>query len=135
MAEPYTLKRIDEMETHYAGTFKLARAELGVTSFGVQVIDLPANVDAYPAHDHTENLQEEVFVVLSGEGEIVLDGETLKLEPRTMVRMAPEVNRKLVTKDSPLSVLALGGVPGEAYEIDPRTELGAPDPLAQPQDQ
>src|SRR5688572_22805938 len=100
------------METHYAGTFKLARAELGVTSFGVQVIDLPANVDAYPEHDHTENRQEEVFVVLSGEGEIVLDGETLKLEPRTMVRIAPEVNRKLVTKDSPLSVLALGAVPG-----------------------
>jgi mannose-6-phosphate isomerase-like protein (cupin superfamily) len=131
VAEPYTLKRIDEMEAHYAGTFKLARAELGVTSFGIQVIDLPANVDAYPAHDHTENRQEEVFVVLSGEGEIVLDGETLKLEPRTMIRMAPEVNRKLVTKDSPLSVLALGAVPGETYEVDPATELGSPDPLTQ----
>ena len=129
--EPYALKRIDEMEAHYAGTFKLARAELGVTSFGIQVIDLPANVDAYPAHDHTENGQEEVFVVLSGEGEIVLDGETLKLEPRTMVRMAPEVNRKLVTKDSPLSVLALGAVPGEAYEVDETTALGSPDPLTQ----
>jgi len=130
MADGYTLKRIDEMETHYAGTFKLARAELGAKSFGIQVIDLPANLDAYPDHDHTENRQEEVFVVLSGEGELVLDGETLKLEPRMMVRMAPEVNRKLVTKDSPISVLALGGVPGEAYEIDPATELGSPDPLA-----
>jgi mannose-6-phosphate isomerase-like protein (cupin superfamily) len=131
VAEPYTLKRVDEMEAHYAGTFKLARAELGVTSFGIQVIDLPANLDAYPAHDHTENRQEEVFIVLGGEGELVLDGETLKLEPRTMVRMAPEVNRKLVTKDSPLSVLALGAVPGEAYEIDPSSELGSPDPLTQ----
>ena len=130
-SEPYTVKRVDEMEAHYAGTFKLARAELGVTSFGLQVIDLPENVDAYPEHDHTENRQEEVFVVLSGKGEIVLDGETVKLEPRTMVRVGPEVNRKLVTKDSPVSVLALGAVPGEAYEIDPRSELGSPDPLTQ----
>lgn len=131
MAEPYTLKRIDDMETHYAGTFKLARAELGVTSFGIQVIDLPANVDAYPDHDHTENRQEEVFVVLSGEGEIVVDGETLTLEPRTMIRVAPEAKRKIVSKDSPLSVLALGAVPGEAYEIAANTELGSPDPLTQ----
>jgi mannose-6-phosphate isomerase-like protein (cupin superfamily) len=130
VAQPYTLKSIDEMEAHYAGTFKLARAELGVSSFGIQVIDLPANVDAYPEHDHTENRQEEVFVVLSGEGEIVVDGETLKLEPRTMIRVAPEAKRKIVTKDSPLSVIALGSVPGEAYEIDPTTELGSPDPLA-----
>jgi hypothetical protein len=47
-----------------------------------------------------------------------------------MVRVAPEVNRKLITGDSPLSVLALGGVSEQAYEIDPRTELGSPDPLA-----
>jgi len=129
VADPFTIKSFDEMEAHYAGTFKLARAELGVTSFGMQVIDLPANVDGYPEHDHTENGQEEVFVVLSGEGEILLDGESHPLKPRTVVRMAPEVTRKLVTKDSPLSVLALGGVPSEAYEIDPRTELGSPDPL------
>jgi len=130
VAEPFTIKKIDEMETHYAGTFKLARAELGVTSFGMQVIDLPANLEGYPDHDHTDNGQEEVFVVLSGEGEIELDGERHPLGPRTMVRVAPEVNRKLITGDSPLSVLALGGVAEQAYEIDPRTELGSPDPLA-----
>jgi mannose-6-phosphate isomerase-like protein (cupin superfamily) len=130
MAEPFTIKKIDEMEAHYAGTFKLARAELGVTAFGMQVIDLPANVDQYPDHDHTENGQEEVFVVLSGEGEIELDGERHPLEPRTIVRVAPEVNRKLITGDSPISVLALGGVPDKAYEVAPNTELGSPDPLA-----
>jgi mannose-6-phosphate isomerase-like protein (cupin superfamily) len=119
------------MEAQYAGTFKLARAELGVTSFGLQVIDLPAGLDAYPAHDHSESGQEEVFVVLSGSGEIEVDGETVKLEPRTMIRVAPEANRKIVTKDSPLSLLALGGTPGKAYEVAANTELGAPDPLSQ----
>jgi len=129
VAEPFTLKRIDEMETHYAGTFKLARAELGVTSFGMQVIDLPANVDVYPEHDHTDDGQEEVFVVISGEGEIEIDGKTHRLEPRTMVRVSPEAKRKIVTRDSPMSVIALSGRPDKAYEVSPSNELGSPDPL------
>jgi mannose-6-phosphate isomerase-like protein (cupin superfamily) len=128
--DPFTIRNVDEMETHYGGTFKLARAELGVTSFGMQVIDLPPNLEAYPEHDHTDNRQEEVFVVIDGRGEIELDGERHPLEPRTMVRISPEVTRKLITGDSALSVLALGGVPGEAYELDARTELGSPDPAA-----
>ena len=47
-----------------------------------------------------------------------------------MVRVGSEVNRKLITGDSAMSLLALGGVPGKAYETDPRSELGSPDPLA-----
>ena len=38
----YTVKRIDEMEAYYLGAMKRARAELGVTAFGLQVMDLPA---------------------------------------------------------------------------------------------
>ena len=64
----YTLKRIDEMETYYLGAMKRARAELGVTSFGLQVMDLPANLTFYPEHDHAESGQEEVYVIVSGVG-------------------------------------------------------------------
>ena len=49
----YTVKTIDEMEAVFGGAFKRARAELGVTSFGMQVLDMPPNVDGqYPEHDH-----------------------------------------------------------------------------------
>ena len=34
----YTVKRIDEMEGYYLGAMKRARAELGVTAFGLQVL-------------------------------------------------------------------------------------------------
>lgn len=44
MAE-YAVKGIDEMEAAYLGGMKKARAELGVESFGMQVIDLPPNFD------------------------------------------------------------------------------------------
>ena len=66
----YAVKRIDEMEAVYLGAFKRARAELGVESFGLQVIDMPPNFDNYPEHDHAGDGQEEVFMAIRGGGEI-----------------------------------------------------------------
>jgi quercetin dioxygenase-like cupin family protein len=126
----YTHKRIDDMYATYLGGMKHARAELGVTSFGMQVIDLPPNVDGYPEHDHSEAGQEEVYVVLRGEVELTVDGETITLDEGSMARVGPDARRKLVTKNSPVRILALGGTPGKAYEPSANTELGAPDPLA-----
>ncbi len=59
----YAVKKIDEMEAVYLGAFKRARAELGVESFGLQVIDMPPSYDGYPEHDHAGDGQEEVYVV------------------------------------------------------------------------
>src|SRR3954454_7584029 len=83
----YTAKRIDDMEAVYLGGFKRARAELGVESFGMQVLDMPPNLDAYPEHDHAESGQEEVFVLLRGGGEIEVDGERIPMDSDTMVRV------------------------------------------------
>jgi len=127
----YTLKKIDDMYATYGGAFKHARAELGVTSFGFQVIDLAPNSDAYPEHDHTHNDQEEVYIPLSGAADMDIEGEHVSLEPGTMVRVGVGTKRKLTTTDQPLRVLIIGGVPGRAYEPDPSTEVGAPDPIAQ----
>jgi hypothetical protein len=126
----YTARRIGEMDAYYLGAMKRARAELGVTSFGLQVLDLPPNLEAYPEHDHAESGQEEVFVTLRGSGEIELDGERVPLDPETMVRVGPAVRRKLWPGPDGMRVLALGAIPGAVYESPPITELGAPDPLA-----
>ena len=72
------------MYSTYLGGMKHARAELGVTSFGMQVIDLPPNVEGYPEHDHAESGQEEVYVVLSGEVDLTVDGETMRLAEGSM---------------------------------------------------
>ena len=125
-----TVKRISEMETAFRGAYKRARAELGVESFGMQVLDFPANATGYPEHDHAHDGQEEVYVVLSGRGEIEVDGERIGIDPETIVRVGPRTRRKLLTGPDPMRVLALGGVPGEPYAAPAVTELGAPDPLA-----
>jgi mannose-6-phosphate isomerase-like protein (cupin superfamily) len=126
----YTVRNIDDMYSTWLGGFKHARAELGVKSFGIQVIELPPNMDRYPEHDHEESGQEEVFLVLSGAATILIEGDTVPLEPGTMVRVGPATRRKLVTTDEPARILALGATPGEVYSPPATTELGAPDPLA-----
>ena len=131
MAE-FTVKRIDEMEAVYAGAFKRARAELGVTSFGMQVIDMPPNTDRYPEHSHADDGQEEVYLALRGSGEIEIEGERHRLDLETMVRVAAGTTRKVWTGDGPLRLLIVGAVPGEAYAPPGVTELGAPDPLTTP---
>ena len=127
----YAVKRIDEMEAVFGGAFKRARAELGATAFGMQVIDLPPNTDAYPEHDHEKDGQEEVYVALRGSGEIEIEGERHPLDPETMVRVGPGVPRKVWTGEDPLRMLIVGGVPGGVYEPSENSKLGAPDPLLQ----
>lgn len=61
-----TVKNVDDCEAIYWGTFKRVRAGLGVTSFGMAVIDFPPNTDAYPEHDHGDDGQEEVYTALEG---------------------------------------------------------------------
>jgi mannose-6-phosphate isomerase-like protein (cupin superfamily) len=126
----YAVRRIDDMEAIVRGSFKKARAELGITSFGLQVIDFPPNVDGYPEHDHSQDGQEEVYVVMRGEGEIDIEGERLPLDSETMVRVSAGTKRKLYPGDDGMRVLVVGGVPGEAYQVRDFTELGAPDPFA-----
>jgi mannose-6-phosphate isomerase-like protein (cupin superfamily) len=128
----YAVKKIDDMEAVFRGGFKRARAELGVESFGLQVLDFPPNADQYPEHDHSHDGQEEVYVPVSGRGEIDIDGETYPLEPGVMVRVGAGVKRKLVTGDEPMRLIAIGGVPGKAYEPSELSQLGVPDPLARP---
>jgi mannose-6-phosphate isomerase-like protein (cupin superfamily) len=126
----YTAKKIDDMEAIYGGGFKRARAELGVESFGMQVIDMPPNFDGYPEHDHAETGQEEVYIVLSGSAEVDVDGERVRIDPATFVRVGPGAKRKVIPGDQGVRLLALGGTPGASYESPEITRLGEPDPLA-----
>jgi mannose-6-phosphate isomerase-like protein (cupin superfamily) len=126
----YTAKKIDDMEAIYGGGFKRARAELGVESFGMQVIDMPPNFGDYPEHDHAESEQEEVFLALRGSGEVEIDGERVAIDPETIIRVGPAARRKVYAGPEGIRLLALGGTPGRAYEAPEMTQLGAPDPSA-----
>jgi mannose-6-phosphate isomerase-like protein (cupin superfamily) len=121
----YTVKKIDEMQTAFGGGMRLARASLGVASFGMQVEEFPPNFDQYPEHSHSEDGQEEVYVVLRGNAEIEIDGERFPIDPETIVRVGPGVNRRIFPGDQGVRILALGAVPGAAYEPPDFSKLEA----------
>lgn len=121
----YTAKQINEMEAAFGGGLKKARAELGVESFGMQVIDLPPNYPDYPEHDHASDGQEEVYSVMRGSGELDVEGERIALNPDVLVRVGPGVKRKIYPGAEGLRLLALGGTPGSAYEIAEFTQLSS----------
>jgi len=123
----YTAKKIDEVEALYGGGFLRLRAALGVSSFGMQIINLPPNFDGHPEHDHVGTGQEEVYLALGGFGELKVDDERIPIDPETVVRVGPASRRKLCAGPEGLRVLALGGVPDAAYRPPHFTELGASD--------
>jgi hypothetical protein len=127
-----TIARVDEMETFYGGMVVRARAALGITSWGMQVFDLPPHFDQYPNHHHGEGAidpgQEELYVPLAGSATLFLDGEPHRLEPGVWARVGVEQLRRLVPGGDGFRYLALGGTPGRAFVPPAWTELGAAPP-------
>jgi mannose-6-phosphate isomerase-like protein (cupin superfamily) len=125
------IEEIDAIEGVLDGV-KLHRtaAGLGVSSFGISIIDLAPGADQYPEHDHSpEGIggemfaarpqqldQEEVYVALRGAGTLEADGERYPLDPDHIVRVGSTVKRKIVPGPDGLRLLALGAIPGQAYD-------------------
>ena len=126
----HAVKKIDEMEGIYGGAFKRARAELGVESFGIGIIDMPPNFEGYPDHDHAQDGQEEVYFTLRGGGEIEIDGERYSIDEDHVAKVGPGVKRKVWPGEDGIRILVVGGKVGEAYEAPDVTKLGEPDPTA-----
>ena len=106
---------IDELPALFDGVIKLARSGLGISAFGVQVIDLPPSYTT-DAHDETATGQEELYVALSGDGAVdVSEWGSLALEPGRLVVVPPACARTLRSGDAGVRVLVIGGAPGKAY--------------------
>jgi mannose-6-phosphate isomerase-like protein (cupin superfamily) len=124
----FTVKRVEEFDAIFGGGMRRVRAGLGVTSFGIQLIELPPNFKVYPDHDHSHDDQEEVFVALKGRATLKLGEEEVELEPGVYVRVGPGQKRKLITGEEGVQLLALGGMPGQVYEPPEWTEEGGGTP-------
>jgi len=96
--------------------FHAAGRELGVTAWGMNVLEIEAGVTAYPEHDHGKDGQEEVYVVLDGGGTMEAGGDRVKLEKGMLVRVGPSTRRKILPGPGGITLLAIGGTPGRAYE-------------------
>jgi quercetin dioxygenase-like cupin family protein len=125
-----TLKTIRDIEA-YAGPgaipgirFRTARQALGVSAWGMNVLEIDPHCSGYPEHDHVGDGQEEVYVVLSGSIVLQAGGAERTLVQGDLVRVPPTVRRKLVTRAEGATLLALGGTPGKPYPPPSRTSGG-----------
>jgi mannose-6-phosphate isomerase-like protein (cupin superfamily) len=86
---------------------------------GISLWRYPPNYKAERGHSHRE--QEEAYLVTSGSGQILLDGEARDIERWDLIRVAPEVVRAFAAGSEGLELVAVGGpkpeggdgVPGE----------------------
>jgi uncharacterized cupin superfamily protein len=112
----YTVKAIDSLRSIHDGAVKLAGAELGIRSFGLQVLDFPPGFEDYPEHDHADDGQEEVYVVLRGSAAFEVDAERASVEAGQMVRVGPAARRRLTAGPDGVRILAIGCAAGRPYE-------------------
>ena len=76
--------------------------------------DSPPGHEGYE-HDELKSGQEELFVPLRGAGSMLIDGETVDLEPGRYVLVQPSARRRVDAGPEGLSYLVIGArVDGEA---------------------
>ncbi len=114
----YRSSAIEDLPQIWDGFAKLVRQGLGITAFGVQIMDLPPDYTT-KSHDETATGQEELYLGLRGSGAVVIDesGEHLPLDPDHLARIGPAVARTLTSGPEGLRVLCVGGTPGQPYEM------------------
>ncbi|MGH2959138.1 MAG: cupin domain-containing protein [Solirubrobacterales bacterium] len=103
--------------------YPLGRA-LGASGFGLGEFLIEPHGESesnYPRHVHTEDEQDEVYVVASGSGFVEAGDERIELTEGEMIRIAPDVVRKWHAGDEAVRVIAIGAPTGKPYESNKPT--------------
>ena len=66
--------------------------KLGLTGAEISINNLPAGAGVPFVHYHKKN--EEVYFVISGKGQAIIDGETVELAAGDWLRVAPKARRQ-----------------------------------------
>ncbi len=116
------IKQIDEVEP-YSGPnalegikFRTVGKALGVSAWGLSVIEIAPGVSRYPEHDHAAEGQEEVYFVARGWATLRTGQDEHRVQEGAFVRVGPTETRKWIPGDSGVTLIAMGGTPGKAYE-------------------
>jgi quercetin dioxygenase-like cupin family protein len=109
----YTIRNLRDTEDSAP---KFGFGELGEAHFPRDELDVESLGLAYhvfkpgrrSAFGHRHENAEEVYVVLSGDGRIRLDDETVEIGELDAIRVAPEITRAFEAGPGGLSVLVFG---------------------------
>lgn len=79
--------------------------ELGLTGCEGSLAYLPAGAEIPFLHAHNQN--EELYVVISGNGQFAVDGETFPVQEGSLIRVSPDGERGLKAGSKDLCYLCL----------------------------
>ncbi len=113
----YAGRRIEDLPQLWDGFAKLVREGLGISGFGVQIMDLPPDYRT-KSHNEAASGQQELYLALRGAGAVLIHSDpedSVTLDTDHMVAVGPEVDRTLTSGPDGVRVLCIGGTPGKAY--------------------
>ena len=128
----YAVANLDDIDEANDGRspWRPVRHHFGITSFGVttwtgrdsgdRIIDEHDELEREPGHLRSERLEEDanedLYLVHSGRARFELDGAHVDAPAGTFVFVPPGVKRTAFAEEPGTTIVAVGGVPGRAYE-------------------
>jgi hypothetical protein len=116
----YAVAHLDEIDESNDGRcpWRPVGHHLGITSFGVNAWTA-RNAGDRIINEHDEDEpdgNEELYLVLQGRAVFELDGERLDAPAGTLVFARPAAKRTAFAEEPETTIIALGGIPGKAYQ-------------------
>jgi quercetin dioxygenase-like cupin family protein len=112
--EGATIRRREDLER--TGNWLLARRSLGLSSFGMNLVEIPPG-ERIPEHTEAKRDQEEVFIVLEGNPSLVVEGREIEAPAGTFARLDPHLSRTVVNNgDEPAAVLIVSAPRSSGYQ-------------------
>lgn len=87
------------------GGLHFLRDALDCSNLGVSVLDVAAGWSG-KAHDHADDGEEEVYVLVEGEATVVVGDDTVPMAAGDALRVDPETTRRIDAEESCLFVIA-----------------------------
>jgi hypothetical protein len=117
--------RLEDIEPVPAGGvgYRLVRRTLGIEAFGVNGFTADEGVQLIEEHDEigiNGGGHQELYVVMTGSARFTIDGAEHDAPAGTLVFIPdPGSRRSAVALEDGTTALAIGGRPGEPYEVSP----------------
>lgn len=98
--------RYDEVD-QVADAMHFLREPLDCEQLGLTVVDCPPGWEGKP-HDHADEGEEEVYLLVEGEATITVDGEDVSLAAGDALRVAPGARRQIHNGDTESTFVVVG---------------------------
>ncbi len=115
----YKIAHLDEIDEITDGRepWRPVRHHFGITAFGANAwTGRDAGDRIINEHDESDDGNEELYFVHTGRAVFVLDGERVEATAGTFVSVPAGVTRTAFAEEPGTTLVAVGAVPGKAYE-------------------